>query len=84
MTAAAAALTYSLSTVSDHVARLERQLACQLLDRTGGGCAVTDEGRRVTLLAMNLMSAHDAITVATKPTVDRPTRRERRARRAAS
>lgn len=67
MTAAASLLSYSLSTVSDHVGQLECRLSCRLFVRTGAGCALTVKGERVALLAERLMDAHQAMCVGDAP-----------------
>lgn len=64
MTAAAMALTYSLSTVSAHVTQLERQLRIRLLRRGTEGCEPTAAGREVADRAVELLTLHDDIVVS--------------------
>lgn len=61
MSAAAIALTYSLSTVSTHVTQLERQLRTRLLERGPDGCAPTPAGRTLAHRAADLLDLHDEI-----------------------
>ncbi len=58
--AAAAALHTVQSNVSSHVARLERELGAQLVDRHGG--ELTEEGQAVVERARRIASELDAIT----------------------
>jgi len=57
--AAARALYTVQSNVSGHVAKLERELGVQLIDRTGGG--LTDEGDRVVERARRVLQEMDDI-----------------------
>lgn len=71
MTTASMTLMYSLSTVSEHVTRLERQLQVSLLHRTADGCVPTQEGRRLARRAAAMLDLHDEI-VADTACVDEP------------
>lgn len=61
MTSAAMELNYSLSTVSAHVTRLERQLRTRLLRRGTDGCEPTPAGQALAERAAELLSIHDGI-----------------------
>lgn len=61
MTAAAGVLCYSLSTVSGHVARLEKDLRAPLLQRSTTRMVPTPEGLRVAQVACRILSLHSEI-----------------------
>lgn len=61
MSAAAIALTYSLSTVSTHITQLERQLRTRLLERGPDGSAPTPAGRTLADRAAELLDLHDEL-----------------------
>ncbi len=67
MSAAAAVLCYSLSTVSGHVSHLERQLRTELIDRSQGRALPTEEGRRVAAIALKMLRMSQEIVHATRP-----------------
>lgn len=60
-TEAARVLMLDVSTVSKHVAALERRLGERLLDRGRSAIAVTIAGRRVLDDAKKILEAHDRI-----------------------
>ena len=68
--AAAAALDYTPSAVSQQIKRLETQTGVQLLERQGRGVLLTEAGRTLSESARDLLAAHGAARVA-------PPRRER-------
>ncbi len=63
--AAARALFTVQSNVSNHVARLERELGTTLVDRTQGG--LTDDGQRVVERARRILREIDEITADVAP-----------------
>lgn len=73
MTAAALKLRYAVSTVSEHISSLERQLGCQLVERRAEGCVPTPRGRRVQHVAEELVKSHETLlTVAREGCCGRP------------
>jgi molybdate transport repressor ModE-like protein len=60
VTAAAKELQYSQSSVSHHVARLERETGAQLLQRTGRGIRLTPTGRLLAGRAGEILGRVDA------------------------
>src|SRR2546422_10287307 len=63
--AAADALHTVQSNISTHVARLERELGCPLIDRTAG-CRLTEEGQAVVERARRVAGGLEAL-VADRP-----------------
>jgi molybdate transport repressor ModE-like protein len=66
-TAAARDLGYVQSTVTGHVAALERALGTRLLDRLPGGSVLTDAGRQVLPRAQELLDAEARLAEAAAP-----------------
>ncbi|WFE99287.1 LysR family transcriptional regulator [Micromonospora sp. WMMD964] len=60
LAAVAAALGYSPSTVSQQLARLEREVGVRLLDKAGRGVRLTDAGQLLAQHARVLLSAAEA------------------------
>lgn len=64
MTTASSELPCALSTVSTHVATLERQIGARLLLRHEDGCTPTATGQVVATLAHDLLRVHERIVTA--------------------
>ncbi|CAM5774849.1 hypothetical protein LMIY3S_04728 [Labrys miyagiensis] len=52
--------------LSRRMARLETQMGCRLLERTGSGCEATAEGRRLNEIALELVDGVAGLTVPAK------------------
>jgi DNA-binding transcriptional LysR family regulator len=61
MTGAAQALGYSVSAVSGHVSRLERQLRVDLVERANGRVRPTLAGVHVVRVALEILDAQEEI-----------------------
>lgn len=58
---AAVALGYSQPAISQHLQRVERHVGGRLIERRGGGVALTDLGRRVLPVARIAIFAADEL-----------------------
>jgi DNA-binding transcriptional LysR family regulator len=66
MTTASAELPCAVSTVSAHVAHLERRLDARLLQRGLEGCTPTPAGARVAERAVELLALHAQLLAETR------------------
>ncbi|WP_328913623.1 MULTISPECIES: LysR family transcriptional regulator [unclassified Streptomyces] len=73
--AAAAALGYTPSAVSQQIAKLERETGTVLLERQGRGVALTDAAELLVATAQRLMAIVEAAEVALEEQRGRPTGR---------
>jgi DNA-binding transcriptional LysR family regulator len=69
MSQAASLLHLSQSAVSWKIKRLEQQLGCQLLARSGGLFGTTDQGAVLLRHAFNILDAHDEAVAHFSPSV---------------
>ncbi|MGQ2913269.1 helix-turn-helix domain-containing protein [Aeromicrobium sp.] len=57
ITRAADGLAFSPAAVSEHLRALERECGVRLVERTGSGTALTEEGRRAVPIARLMLAA---------------------------